>query len=64
MHASFKFIAMLVLVTSTFTPAFSTPIGCVLNLFTISICAYLFVVPVTIAQISTVILETFIVRCL
>ena len=37
MHASFKFIAMLVLVTSTFTPAYSTPIECVLILFTIEI---------------------------
>ena len=36
MHASFKFIAMLVLVT-TFTPAFSTPIECVLILFTIAV---------------------------
>ena len=37
MHASFKSISMLVLVTSAFAPAFSTPIECALILFTIAI---------------------------
>ena len=36
MHASFKFIAMLVLITSAFAPVFSAPaVECVLILFTI-----------------------------
>ena len=30
MHASFKFIAMLVLVASSFAPVFSAPLECVL----------------------------------